>query len=176
MKWSILDTHATIAKLVVVVPLAVVLLAVVVGTTATSVSVSTSAKLVVVSVSTTPPRGVVVVEVLTNAVVVGTKALVVVVVSRVLASPVVSGAMVDRVSMARVAPRALVDWETMMVSPSYEAGRRGGGEGGLGSVGEVRRREGGGGREIDSRPTERDSSRSSETSPWKQGKKKQEPQ
>ena len=116
-----LDTHATIAKLVVVVALAVVLLAVVVGTTATSVSVSTSAKLVVVSVST-PPRGVVVVEVLTNAVVVGTKALVVVVVNRVLASPVVSGTRVDRVSMARVLPRALVDWETMMVSPSCEAG------------------------------------------------------
>ena len=99
-------------------------LLVVVGTTpTTSVSVSTKSKLVVVSTPT------IAVVVGTKAVVVGTKAVVVgtkaVVVNRVLvvaARPVDRAGMVDRVWMARVAPRALVDWETMMVSPSCEAG------------------------------------------------------
>lgn len=94
--------------------LVVLLLAVVVGSAVTLTGVVVvGTKAVVVGTSA--------VVVGTKAVVVGTKGVVVgtkaVVVGRRV-PPVVSGRMVERVSMARVAPRAFVDWETMIVSPS----------------------------------------------------------
>lgn len=105
-------THATIAILVDVLLLLVVVsssksvvtltgVVVVVGTRGVVVVVATSGIEVVVGTS-----GVVVVKRAPGVVVVRT-------------SPVVMAAMVERVSISRVTPAALVDWETMMVSPSY---------------------------------------------------------
>ena len=107
-------THATMAILVDVLLLLVVVsssksvvtltgVVVVVGTRGVVVVVATSGIEVVVGTS-----GVVVVKRAPGVVVVRT-------------SPVVVGTRVERVSISRVTPAALVDWETMMVSPSYRS-------------------------------------------------------